>query len=590
MPCWRNWFRGGTSPFNGEFRSLRVRNNQILPVTAYPNEFDYLEIRPKRRIRVVHRLGNPHRRGITLSRDEGDGRTDSDDEQYWFENAAPKRPGINPAPKKPSSNRIINKFGPQNSPRSQLKYLTNLAATGRKESGESDADVSSINDDSRSPLKKLPRKKINPDDQRISDEEDDDLGNNETKKNEKQNCDRFNTDSLKNDHSLDQQEISPKAKGVDLRNDATNFDVDNDSVLEMSPKTKSKFVHSEPNPDRYDETALRSEAVEVIVEGSNLGGRANVGYIENEDDESLRKKEDGNTNQGEEVHDKHLSSEGERRQDKLAHRVKPVLFFIHGVGGSANLWNAQLDFFVNLGYEVVAPDLIGHGFSSQPRSRKSYTFAKIFRDLLIIFDHYIPITSDINRRCVIAAHSYGCAFATALTRARPNNIKMLILVASGGPSPLTPSMELSTNKRFTTLSVVLERCCVQPCLNCCCRRIKQDGTKMRDKAKGNLRGKSFKVEKAFDIPRYVFKYVMEGQYWPDGDAGFHRRILLPTLLVYGLKDNYVSLVEMCEMERTIPKSYLELIPLAGHLPMLEQPKELNVMMKRFVEKYTLKNS
>ena len=62
-----------------------------------------------------------------------------------------------------------------------------------------------------------------------------------------------------------------------------------------------------------------------------------------------------------------------------------------------------------------------------------------------------------------------------------------------------------------------------------------------------------------------------------GDATFHRRITIPVLLVYGLKDPLVSLVEMCEMERTIPKAYLELVPLAGHMVMSECPRDLNVM-------------
>ena len=70
-----------------------------------------------------------------------------------------------------------------------------------------------------------------------------------------------------------------------------------------------------------------------------------------------------------------------------------------------------------------------------------------------------------------------------------------------------------------------------------------------------------------------------------GDVTFHRRVSAPTLLVYGLKDPLVSLVEMCEMERTIPKSYLELVPLAGHMVMLDCPKELNAMTKKFIEKY-----
>ena len=73
-----------------------------------------------------------------------------------------------------------------------------------------------------------------------------------------------------------------------------------------------------------------------------------------------------------------------------------------------------------------------------------------------------------------------------------------------------------------------------------------------------------------------------------GDASFYRRIGVPSLLIYGLKDPVISLVEMCEMERTIPKSYLELIPLAGHEIMQDQPKSINVMMRKFIEKYSEK--
>ena len=70
-----------------------------------------------------------------------------------------------------------------------------------------------------------------------------------------------------------------------------------------------------------------------------------------------------------------------------------------------------------------------------------------------------------------------------------------------------------------------------------------------------------------------------------GDAAYHRKIGIPTLLAYGMKDPLVSLVEMCEMERTIPKAYLELIPLAGHMVMQDQPDELNLMLKKFIARY-----
>jgi len=79
--------------------------------------------------------------------------------------------------------------------------------------------------------------------------------------------------------------------------------------------------------------------------------------------------------------------------------------------------------------------------------------------------------------------------------------------------------------------------------------------------------------------------IIHFPYLSAGDASYYRRVTVPTLLVYGLKDQVVSLVEMCEMERTIPKSYLELVPLAGHHVMHDQPKALNAMLAKFVQKY-----
>lgn len=78
-----------------------------------------------------------------------------------------------------------------------------------------------------------------------------------------------------------------------------------------------------------------------------------------------------------------------------------VIFFIHGVGGSSDIWNNQIDYFSSLNYEVVAPDLIGHGFSDAPKDQRSYHFDEIAKDILNIFDSRC---SDNN---VVVGHSYG---------------------------------------------------------------------------------------------------------------------------------------------------------------------------------------
>lgn len=78
-----------------------------------------------------------------------------------------------------------------------------------------------------------------------------------------------------------------------------------------------------------------------------------------------------------------------------------VLFFIHGVGGSSDIWKPQMDYFAGLGYEIVSPDLIGHGLSFAPNNKKSYHFKEILRDLETVFDIYC------KRSNIIIGHSYG---------------------------------------------------------------------------------------------------------------------------------------------------------------------------------------
>ena len=78
-----------------------------------------------------------------------------------------------------------------------------------------------------------------------------------------------------------------------------------------------------------------------------------------------------------------------------------ALFFIHGVGGSLDIWGSQLDFFSRLGYEVVAPDLAGHGASSAPQIAAAYTFYALAEDLRLIFKRYA------RRRNILIGHSYG---------------------------------------------------------------------------------------------------------------------------------------------------------------------------------------
>ena len=332
--------------------------------------------------------------------------------------------------------------------------------------------------------------------------------------------------------------------------------VSEDSI-HPSPEIPHRAVSVRPDPGQGEDKVDAA----VVVTGGNLGGVANKGF---QDEEEVEEEGAGaaveatnpvvrdqsevdfgnsieqdlecqmpNVDIGEtaNISDDNIPPPNDGEETTTVQ--PPILFFLHGVGGSADIWSSQISYFVSQGYQVVAPDMLGHGFSSCPDKAKAYTFPKLFRDVLSVFDAYIPE----DRKCVVFGHSYGCSFTIALARARMERITTLVLVASGGPTPLAPPPVISRYPK-----------CVMDVV----RRMVECKLKQQQH-KYSPRGKTIKFKEAFDVPQYVFRHVVAGQLWPEGDAGFHRRVTIPTLLVYGMRDDLVSLVEECEMERTLPK-------------------------------------
>ncbi|XP_015518153.2 uncharacterized protein LOC107223091 [Neodiprion lecontei] len=244
---------------------------------------------------------------------------------------------------------------------------------------------------------------------------------------------------------------------------------------------------------------------------------------------------------------------------------KPTIVFLHGFGSSADVFELQLEYFSNLGYPCIAPDMLGHGLSSAPDRASDYHFEKLLKDLVVLLHHY---AFRPGHKCVIVAHNYGCSLAAALACKFESNIHQLVLISGGGPTPLArPSAEGAAH------------CClramVAPLLVCGLRR----------EVMYSPRGRQHPYcgsEPPEQRPSHM-KYVLDGMVWPEGEYTLYRRICTPTLLVHGLRDNEVSLVQECQMERTMVKAFLEALPSAGHNPMTDCPEQLNHMIHCFID-------
>ena len=366
-----------------------------------------------------------------------------EEEEYWFENAAPRRMPIEqPSPNKKrggdQQNRIFNKFEPQGTPRIPGINPPSSRTSG---GGGNSAAPPEISPTGPSSGQRLQRKVIVPPSDIMDDLDDDD--DEDLVHEEPANDDGEKDANGKESPSGVASAIAEMSGGMILNITADSTER-RPTTRARSPEPDTKQVADEPFPgdDQEEETS------KVVVSGGHLGGMANVAF---EDEEDAGDAVDAKTGQSEEPSvvdqsakegsaSEHEADVGYRRerdvikavlgmeeqlrqqeeqeqqlqlqQQQMMQGLRPILFMIHGVGGSASVWTPQIEHFTSLGYEVVAPDLLGHGFSSVPDDPSSYTFSKLFRDVLTIFDHYVYE----GRPCAVFAHSYGSSFAAALSR------------------------------------------------------------------------------------------------------------------------------------------------------------------------------
>ncbi|XP_017582167.1 PREDICTED: protein ABHD8, partial [Corvus brachyrhynchos] len=175
-----------------------------------------------------------------------------------------------------------------------------------------------------------------------------------------------------------------------------------------------------------------------------------------------------------------------------------VLFFIHGVGGSLDIWKEQLEFFSKLGYEVVAPDLAGHGCSSAPPPGAAPT--------LLGFQFWGYLESP------------QCPWGAFKHCPKKRNIPIGHSYGEWGVHPPPCPPPGFWDHPFPRARAGFAR----------------QGAKEKQLLKeGN----------AFNVSSFVLRAMMSGQYWPEGDEVYHAELAVPVLLVHGMHDKFVPVEE-----------------------------------------------
>jgi pimeloyl-ACP methyl ester carboxylesterase len=104
------------------------------------------------------------------------------------------------------------------------------------------------------------------------------------------------------------------------------------------------------------------------------------------------------------------------------------LLLVHGFTGAKEDFTPWLEDLAEAGWHAVAPDLRGHGSSSQPAEEAAYSFAIMAADMLALAD------ALGWERFVLLGHSMGGMIAQVMATAAASRLHALILMdTSHGP-------------------------------------------------------------------------------------------------------------------------------------------------------------
>jgi pimeloyl-ACP methyl ester carboxylesterase len=254
----------------------------------------------------------------------------------------------------------------------------------------------------------------------------------------------------------------------------------------------------------------------------------------------------------------------------------PPVVLIHGMLNSSGHWERVARALAH-DYTVIAPDLIGHGDSAAPRGDYSLgAHAASIRDLL---------AATGIERATIVGHSLGGGVAMQFFYQFPQRIERLALISSGGlgheVSPLLRTAALPGTAALLSLTI-------QPRL---LAGLAGAGARLRER--GVAGGVYLQaIERALRPlqsagAREAFLQTLRAVIDVRGQrvSANDRLYLLeavPTLIVWGERDNTIPIEHGRAAARAIPGSRFATVPRAAHFPHLEEPDALAAALGEFI--------
>ena len=254
----------------------------------------------------------------------------------------------------------------------------------------------------------------------------------------------------------------------------------------------------------------------------------------------------------------------------------PTIFLIHGITNSGQSWEPAMRLLAR-DFDVIAPDLPGHGDSARQRGDHSLGgHACVMRDLLQVLE---------VERATVVGHSLGGGVAMQFSYQFPDMVERLVLVGSGGlgreVSPLIRSAALPFAEQ------VLPLLTARPLVNGVTAVAGMLG-RIGLKPGADLAEISRGIASLGDTERRAaFVRTVRSVMSPRGQrVTANDRLYLaaetPTLIVWGERDPIIPVEHGLAAHELVPNSRLELFEESGHFPQLDDPLRFAELLADFV--------
>lgn len=238
----------------------------------------------------------------------------------------------------------------------------------------------------------------------------------------------------------------------------------------------------------------------------------------------------------------------------------PTLVLLHGFPLDGQMWRAQVEPLVGAGYRVLVPDLRGHGRSG--RGEGPATMAAMAEDVLRVLDE-----RDVAS-FALCALSMGGYVAFEMLRHDPERVSARVLADTRPEADGTEAVE----QRHKTA-----------------RRVREDGARALAESmlpkmlspSTAVRDPSLVAEVRGIIERQDAEgmaQALEGMAARRDMRDILQDVRVPTLVLVGAEDAITPPETARAMADALPDARLVVVPEAGHLAPLEQPRVVNEAM------------